>query len=63
MKIDLTRLRELREKAELTRLELANRIECREHTIFRWETGKTKNPLPVYRKALVNFYEEVLLEK
>jgi DNA-binding XRE family transcriptional regulator len=63
MRIDLTKLKELREKAELTRVELADRIGCREHTIFRWEKGKTKNPLPIYKKALVNFYEEILLVK
>ena len=63
MRIDLTKLRELREKAELTRVELADRIGCREHTIVRWEIGKTKNPLPIYKRALVNFYKEVLLEK
>ena len=63
MKVDLSKLRELREKAELTRVELADRIGCREYTIVRWEIGKTKNPLPIYKKALINFYKEVLLEE
>jgi len=63
MKIDLTKLRELREKAGLTRAELAIKLDCREHTIVRWEIGKTKNPLPIYKKALINFYKEVLLEQ
>ena len=58
MKIDLSRLRELREKAELTRRELADIIGCREFTIFRWEEGKTQRPLPIYQKALFNFYKE-----
>ena len=61
MKIDLSKLRKLREKAGLTRAELAIRIDCREHTIVRWELGKTKNPLPIYRKALAVFYAEVLI--
>ena len=58
MKIDLSKLRKLREKAELTRRELADRIGCREFTIVRWEKGKTKRPLPIYQKALFAFYEE-----
>ena len=58
MRIDLTKLRELREKAGLTRVELADKIGCREHTIVRWEIGETKNPLPIYKKALVGFYAE-----
>lgn len=62
MRIDLTKLRELRKKAGLTRVELADRIGCREHTIVRWEIGETKNPLPIYKKALANFYTEMLLE-
>ena len=58
MKIDLSRLREIREKAELTRRDLADIIGCREFTIVRWEIGKTKRPLPIYQKALSDFYEE-----
>jgi len=58
MKIDLSKLRELREKAELTRRDLADRIGCREFTIVRWEKGETKRPLPIYQKALSDFYEE-----
>lgn len=60
MKIDLSKLRELREKAQLTRRDLADDIGCREHTIIRWETGKTKNPLPVYKKALLDFYKKMM---
>ena len=62
MKIDLSRLRELREKAELTRRELADIIGCREHTIIRWELGTTKKPLPIYQKALAGFYTEALMK-
>jgi len=62
MKIDLSKLRELREKAELSRRELADRIGCREYTIVRWEGGKSKNPLPIFKKALDNFYKEMLFE-
>ena len=58
MKIDLSKLRELREKAELTRRELADRIGCREFTIYRWENDKTQRPLPIYQKALSDFYKE-----
>ena len=58
MKIDLSRLRELREKAELTRRELADIIGCREHTIIRWELGTTKKPLPIFKEALISFYKE-----
>jgi DNA-binding XRE family transcriptional regulator len=58
MQIDLGKLRGLREKAGLTRAELAIKFECREHTIVRWELGETKNPLPIYKKALFKFYKE-----
>lgn len=60
MRIDLSRLRELREAVGLTRKEFADSVGmgCIEHTIFRWETGKTKKPLPVYRKALEKFYKK-----
>ena len=63
MNVDLSRLRKLREKVGLTRVELANKIGCREYTIVRWEIGKTKNPLPIYKKALIDFYKEALLEE
>ena len=62
MKIDLSRLRELREKLGLSRIELADRIGCREYTIIRWENGKIKRPLPVYQKALAEFYAEALMK-
>jgi len=62
MKIDLTKLRELREKANLTRREFADKIGCREHTIVRWENGETINPLPIYKKALINFYKDTIIE-
>jgi len=45
MNIDLSKLRELREKAGLTRRDLADKIDCREHTIIRWENGENKKPL------------------
>jgi len=61
MKIDLSRLRELREKAGLTRIALAKRIGCREMAIIRWETGKVKDPLPPYLEKLEKFYAEMLL--
>ena len=63
MNIDLSRLRELREKAELSRRELADRIGCREYTIVRWEGGKTKKPLPIFKQALISFYKEMLLKE
>ena len=62
MKIDLSRLRELRIKAGLTRRELADKIGCKEFSIIRWETGKVKKPLTPYVKALEVFYKEVLLK-
>lgn len=62
MKIDLKRLRELREKAGLTKIELAVRIGCRELTITRWEDGKTTRPMPPYLKELEKFYAETLLK-
>lgn len=61
MKLDLNRLRELREKAGLTRIALAKRIGCREMAIIRWENGAVKDPLPPYRKELEKFYAEMLL--
>ncbi len=62
MVIDLTKLKELRTKAGLTKIELANIIGCRELQITRWETGKAKKPLPPYRKELEKFYMEWLLK-
>ena len=62
MNIDLSRLRELREKAGLSRIDLADRIGCREYTIYRWEEGKTQRPLPIYKKALTAFYAEALMK-
>lgn len=59
MIVDLSILRGLRIRAGLTRLELANKFGCREHTIVRWEIGETKNPLPIYKKALIAFYAEM----
>jgi DNA-binding XRE family transcriptional regulator len=43
MHIDLSKLRELREKAGLTRRDLADKIGCREHTIVRWKMERTRN--------------------
>ena len=62
MKIDLNKLREIREGAGLTRRDLADRIGCRELTIIRWENGGSKKPLPPYRKALEEFYQEILFK-
>ena len=62
MKLDLTKLRELRIKAGLTRRELADKIGCREHSIVRWELGHIKKPLLPYQKALEEFYKEMLLK-
>ncbi len=62
MKIDLSRLRELREKEGLSRIELAKKIGCREYTIYRWEEGKTQRPLPIYREALSKFYKTALMK-
>ena len=62
MNIDLSKLRELREKAGLTRRDLADKIGCREHTIIRWENGENKKPLSPYRKELEKFYEEMLIK-
>jgi DNA-binding XRE family transcriptional regulator len=56
MNIDLIKLRELREKAGLTRRDLADKIGCREHTIVRWENGENKKPLSLYRKELEKFF-------
>jgi len=62
MNINLSKLRELREKAGLTRRDLADRIGCREHTIIRWENGENKKPLSPYRKELEKFYTEMLIK-
>ena len=62
MKIDLSNLRELREKAGLTRIELAVRLGCRELTISRWEDGTVKRPMPPYLRELEKFYEEMLIK-
>lgn len=61
MRLDLSKLRELREKAGLTRIEFAKRIGCREMAIIRWENGSVKEPLPPYREKLEKFYAEMLL--
>lgn len=62
MKIDLTKLKNLRKKAGLSRIELANKIGCREHTIIRWEMGTSKKPLSPYLKELEKFYSEILMK-
>jgi DNA-binding XRE family transcriptional regulator len=62
MNIDLSKLRELREKAGLTRRDLADKISCREHTIVRWENEENKKPLSPYRKELEKFYSEMLMK-
>jgi len=62
VKIDLSKLRELREKAGLTRRELAGRIGCIELTILRWENGGSKKPLYPYRKELEKFYTEMMFK-
>lgn len=61
MEIDLTKLRELREKAGMTRKEFAETIGlgCIELTVLRWEMGRIKKPLPPYRKALEDFYKKM----
>lgn len=56
MNVDLSKLRELREKSGLTRRGLADKIGCREHTIVRWENGENKKPLSPYRKELEKFF-------
>jgi DNA-binding XRE family transcriptional regulator len=58
----LTKLRELRIKAGMTRRELADRIGCREHSIIRWENGEIKRPLVPYQKELEKFYSEILMK-
>jgi DNA-binding XRE family transcriptional regulator len=62
MDIDLSKLKELRKKAGLTRRDLADKIGCREHTIVRWENGENKKPLSPYRKELEKFYIEMLMK-
>ena len=61
MEIDLTKLKELRIRAGLTRKEFAETVGegCLELTVYRWETGKIKKPIPVYQKALVKFYKSI----
>lgn len=61
MEIDLSKLKELRIRAGLTRKEFAETIGqgCLELTVYRWETGKIKKPIPVYQKALVKFYKDM----
>jgi DNA-binding XRE family transcriptional regulator len=56
MNIDLSKLRELREKSGLTRRDLADKIGCREHTIVRWENRENKKPLSPYQKELEKFF-------
>ena len=62
MNIDLIKLRELREKAGLTRRDLADKIGCREHNIVGWENGENKKPLSPYRKELEKFFSEMLMK-
>jgi DNA-binding XRE family transcriptional regulator len=62
MDIDLSKLKELRKKAGLTRRDLADKIGCREHTIVRWENGENKKPLSPYRKELEKFFSEMLMK-
>ena len=59
--IDLTKLKGLRIKAEMTRKEFAETVGkgCLEITVYRWETGKIKKPIPVYLRELVKFYKSM----
>lgn len=61
MLIDLTKLKGLRIKAEMTRKEFAESVGqgCLELTVYRWETGKIKKPIPVYLRELVRFYKSM----
>jgi len=61
MTIDLDKLKELRLKAEMTREEFARSVGqgCKEITVYRWETGKTKRPLPIYLRSLEIFYKNM----
>ena len=61
MIIDLNKLKELRLKAEMTREEFARTVGqgCKEITVYRWETGKVKRPLPIYLKSLEKFYKKM----
>lgn len=58
MRIDLSRLKELRLAVGLTKKELADIIDCIENTISRWENGITKKPLRIYQKELEKFYKK-----
>jgi len=62
LKIDLSKLRELREEAGFTRKELSNIIGCTELTLLRWESGRIKKPLLPYRERLEKFYLETLIK-
>ena len=59
--IDLSKLKELRLKAQMTREEFAKSVGqgCKEITVYRWETGRVKKPLQVYLKSLENFYKSM----
>ena len=61
MTVDLSKLKELRLKAEMTREEFASSVGqgCKEITVYRWETGKIKKPIPVYLRSLENFYKKM----
>ena len=61
MKIDLSKLREYREKVGMTRKEFAETVGqgCIELTVVRWENGTTKKPLKIYRKSLEKFYKSM----
>ncbi len=60
MKIDLSRLMEIRKRLGLTRKEFAETIGrgCIEYTVYRWEKGLTKKPLPVYQESLEKFIKK-----
>lgn len=58
MRIDLSRLRELRLAVGLTKKEFSDVIGCIENTISRWENGTTKKPLRIYLKELEKFFRK-----
>lgn len=54
----LKNLREVREKAALSREDVASQLKVSAHTVYRWESGEVE-PHPVFFEKLKEMFENL----
>jgi DNA-binding transcriptional regulator YiaG len=59
---EIRELKELREKCNIPRSEIAQQLRCGEFTIFRWEHGRAV-PAPYYKRELQKLLKKLKKEK